>query len=308
MSKNHSIRVAINRSVRGKYHGDDWAWYNRQFKAETTTARGLAVDIYKGFAFTPVYRDDWRKKENFQEAWHIAFDFDDWEHGSDLATITSDQFYSDHGAFCYSTPSSTPDHPKSRMVYIFESPITDPAIYEDLYRCLLSTRYSVHPKADQSTKDAARLFFGSEKCELSPRWQLLGMETITGMVSMWREIQAEIEADRKRKNPSLTVKPENASAVLKATMETMHKNITSAQDGQKHDTLRRYSYVLGGYVEGGYITEHDALNFLYNAINGMSNVESIEAAQKTAEDCMLAGRAKPITIEQQLAPPISAVL
>ena len=305
MSQDHPITVSFNTAVQGKYTGQDWAWYNRQFRATDTTARGLAVSIWKGFAFAPVYRQNRRVKANFIKAHHIAFDFDTADERSSLVTLTDDQLYRDYGAFCYSTPSSQPDAPKSRMVYIFTEPITDLDRYEKLYRALLWGRYSVRPLADASTKDAARLFFGSVKCTLEHNWKLLPTDIIDDLILCYDAHLDHTTAQKKTR--VMVVKPHAGKGIFSKYLEKLLTNITGAADGEKHRVLTKNAYAIGGYVAGGYIDRTEAQLRLLEAVNNMSGVDDMGKAENTAVESLEAGMGEPLFIERTLDYVISEV-
>jgi hypothetical protein len=293
MSKDHKIRISINRAVTGKYSGDDWRWYNGQFTAIDTTVYGMAAEIWRGYAFAPVYRNNRRRKDHFLQAWHIAFDFDTADHRSDLSALYSGDFFTEYGAFCYSTPSSRPDAPKSRMVYAFDNPVADRLEYEAFYRAMLRLHYH---DADLSTKDAARLFFGSYHCDVRPRWQVLPLVKVREIIDQHEKLLAQEEA-AKPKREMIQVSPEKSGRLFAKTLETMLNNLETAADGEKHRTLTRVSYALGGYVAAGYCNQNDVLGQIETAVKRMSNVRDLQAAMATATECVSAGMSKPIYIE-----------
>ena len=299
MSKDHPIQVALNTAVTGKFVPEGsrtWAWYNKQFRAQDTTARGLAVAIFNGYAFTPVYRDNWRRKENFQAAHHIAFDFDSGDHKSSLDHLAQDWIYAEFGAFLYSTPSSTAEHPKSRMVFIFDKPITSLERYELLYRAMLSVRY---PHADQSTKDGARLFFGSLKCELRPNWQLFTAEWQDSIIDAYQQVLAH-EAASRPKVETMIITPEHGGGVFAKILDTLLGNIRNSPSGQRNSDVTKTSFVVGGYVSGGYIAKAEAEAALLNAVAGMSADADKSDLERVALASVIKGMGKPITIEKKL--------
>jgi hypothetical protein len=299
MSKDHPIQVALNTAVTGKFHPEGsrtWAWYNKQFRAQDTTVRGLAVAIFNGYAFTPVYRDNWRRKENFQAAHHIAFDFDSGDHKSSLDHLAQDWIYAEFGAFLYSTPSSTAEHPKSRMVFVFDEPITSLERYELLYRAMLAVRY---PHADQSTKDGARLFFGSLKCELRPNWQLFTAEWQDSVIDAYQQVLAH-EAASRPVVARMTIPPERANGRFGKILAKLLDNIRNAPEGAKHKVLTQNAYAVGGYVAGGYMDKADGEAALLEAVRGMHNIADMERAERTAVESLAAGLAEPLVISRGL--------
>jgi hypothetical protein len=89
--------------------------------------------------------------------------------------------------------------------------------------------------------------------------------------------------------------------------ETIHSSIASfnplqiaenmiakAVDGEKHHVLCKASYLLGGYIETGKLSENDARKTLRNAIDRKQNVADIKAAYRTIDKCLEAGKGSPV--------------
>lgn len=184
--KEHPIEVMINRSLVGKMRPDatpaDWSRYHAAFKREQMTARGLAVNVYRGFSFCPVY-DGHRRQEHFKGAWHVAFDFDD----NGLDALRAVEWAAWYASFGYSTPSSTETAPKCRVVFILESPLTDPQQYRDLYHALAWRFAEAGMMTDPACKDIIRLYYGSPRCALWDNWSILPADVVRWFVDDWRE-------------------------------------------------------------------------------------------------------------------------
>jgi hypothetical protein len=75
--------------------------------------------------------------------------------------------------------------------------------------------------------------------------------------------------------------------------------IARAIDGEKHYVLCKASYLLGGYVASGAISENEARKTLRNAIDRKPNVDDKKAAYRTIDKCLEEGKSKPIKVEQR---------
>jgi hypothetical protein len=75
--------------------------------------------------------------------------------------------------------------------------------------------------------------------------------------------------------------------------------IARAIDGEKHYVLCRASYLLGGYIASGAISENQARKSLRNAIELKQNVADKKAAYRTIDKCLEEGKSKPIKVEQR---------
>jgi hypothetical protein len=137
----------------------DWPAKTASFYTEHHTLDSFihAVAV-RGYSFSPVMKNGYRKAANFMSGQVLATDDDRGVPGlSDLETLSKDPFTASHAAFLYSTPSSTPEHPKSRTVFALDRPITDAAQYRLVSR-VLARKYR---GTDQSVAEEGRFFYGT---------------------------------------------------------------------------------------------------------------------------------------------------
>lgn len=87
------------------------------------------------------------------------------------------------------------------------------------------------------------------------------------------------------------------AALAQKEAERLLREIIAAPDGQKHDTLNKNGYILGGYVGAGYFGRETVLGWLEDAIDKMQNVESRKGALRTALDSVTAGEKEPLTVD-----------
>lgn len=71
------------------------------------------------------------------------------------------------------------------------------------------------------------------------------------------------------------------------------KMIDQAKDGEKHRTLVKASYLMGGYIASNYVSEDDARKMLRDRIKA-KNPADLQSAYDTIEDGIEQGRRKPI--------------
>ena len=166
-----------------------WARFNGAFNGETHTAESLLAEIRRGHSFCCVLCHDdcgldhcgerwccperkndplhcgrpfgYRKTSHFLSAQTLELDFDQGDLTSSIPYLLTDPFIATYAAFLYSTLSSTPQTPKTRVVFILDSPFTD----ADSYRQARSVLLYKYPQSDQSIKDAARFLYGSNPNE-----------------------------------------------------------------------------------------------------------------------------------------------
>jgi len=80
----------------------------------------------------------------------------------------------------------------------------------------------------------------------------------------------------------------------KRPIEIAVKMIHQAPDDEKWHTLTKASYLLGGYIATGAISESEARQTLQNAISAKTNVTNLQAAFRTIDAGLKDGQAKPI--------------
>lgn len=131
---------------------------NSLFQNVDITAEQLAQHVQRGHAFCAQHKNHWRKSANFTGAGFLAADID---HGLPLEAAVADPFVQQYASFIYTTPSHTDSVPRFRIVCELERPITDAAIMTAGLTGLI-----VRFGADDSCKDACRLFYGSSKSRL----------------------------------------------------------------------------------------------------------------------------------------------
>ena len=189
--KDKIIRYSVNKSHIGKLpRGANWGKFHNQWAQEWGTPHTLASDIYRGYSFAPLFngRKVW---DSFWQSWHIALDFDDGNESIDkLMSYDIVNFFS---SFIYYTPSSKPPHYRSRVVFIFDNPILSADQFEEITNAFAW----LFPTSDQSTTDAARFFYGSQKCKLHGIWSILPVDSAMEIVKQWKDSKpAKVKSNR----------------------------------------------------------------------------------------------------------------
>lgn len=295
--KDHPISVMINRYCKGKMPKTatqaEWSEYNRSFELLHTTAHGLAKEIYRGWAFCPVY-DGRRKKEYFGEAFHIAIDFDSGGEKASIRYLSEIPIVKDYSSFIYTTPSHTEEHPKARVVWLFEESVMDLGTYELLFEALLW----YFPYADQGVRDGLRLYFGSPNCTVWGNWKIFPLSARWDLIDEYR-IKQPKKVEVRREN--IIMPTDVADEYLHRKLEIILNKLADAPDGKKHPTIWCMSKLLGGYAASGYYTFDQVEHALREVVdNNMSNVDNYDAAYQTISDGLEEGRKKPIYIDSAI--------
>lgn len=291
--KHHrEIEIMISTMLKGKpQEGFNWGKFHSSFKPITVTPYQMAQLIWQGYSFTPVYQGGRRLEKNFKTAWHMAFDFD--SEGASLDHLMNDgslawMFCS----FAYSTPSSTKDHPKSRVVFIFDFSIDSPERFREVYQALAWSFALEGAYTDPQCKDPLRLYFGSPQCEIRGNWACLTQAAIDVIVKSYKD---------KNPDPIKTYTPQTAkpdsvpNEIINQMIERVLDKIRYAPDSERHLNRRNISRAMGGYVAAGYLDKATALSMLIEA--ALSNTRTPDKAQKEVEQGLDFGMGDPLYIE-----------
>jgi hypothetical protein len=294
--KHERIAAMINHTQRGKMPADatpeDWRRFNAAFARQELTAHDLAAEIWRGFAFAPVYGGGRRVKANFEAAWHIALDLDTGDGRSSLQALAGDEFADWFASFAYTTPSHTAAAPRARLVFVFphDDPITDIAEYETLYRALL-WRY---PAADQATKDAVRLFYGSPECEVWGNWSIFPGPARQVAIDQYLEHIAATAPPL----PAVQITGGDYHRYAAKALERGADRIAQATTGERHKALWAAGLLLGelaaadwsGLAPGDVQTERGKLTAAATWATGPGAFEEVE---RTLSDAFERGKLTP---------------
>lgn len=182
-----TFRVGLSQAFHNKDLLKHKRFYAQGFTATDATIDQLAQHVTSGRAFAVgVYQGDYRAKTRLVSAQIIGLDFDEFVSTAQLA----DHPFAQYAAFCYATPTSTPEKPKSRLVFVLSEPIEgENAVsrYETLERAIRAEFADLKP---DSTGDAARFFYGSATADYWLQADRVLPLTITGALTA-----AEAHAD-----------------------------------------------------------------------------------------------------------------
>jgi hypothetical protein len=321
----HKIKIMYSDALIGKAPPDwrpsDWSHYYSTFKTAEVTPRTFAGLIWQGYGFTPLWSNGRRKEENFVEAHHIAFDLD--ADGAALDVLMAEgSFAWYYASFAYATPSSTQDHPKSRVVFVFLKPVTDAAYYRRLYQAM-AWLFTCPPSPDRpgwyeklykendwtfanggsytdpACKDPLRLYYGSLKAEMVGNWSVVTPE----MAEMWIGQYDRAHPVTIDDKPAMRrVEPGNGWKERK--LAALCDNIANAPDGERHAARIKNAYVAGGYIAGGALPPDETEQALIKA--AIQNTDNKMGAAKTIMDGINRGKAEPLYVEE--AAPITGLL
>ncbi len=251
----HRFELVTSTALKGKAPARfDWAAYYRTCRRALLTPRELAVHVWRGYAFMPVWERA-RREENFIGAGHVALDFDAGDETSSLDYLMRPGTFAWlFASFGYTTPSHTDEAPRARLVFVLQDAIGDPAEYRAVYQAVAWAIARDGSQTDPSCKDSLRLYYGSPGCVVSPNWSVLGTATI-------KQIRDEYDAAHPAAAPTRPLRTVNRSPSQELRdwkLRQLGESVRAAPSGQRHNTLLRLARVAGGYVASGAFDEHEA--------------------------------------------------
>lgn len=190
-----TYRVAVNRhSLNRKLpHGDPfWPVFNASFENLELEPFDLGRMIYDGHAFTTWHSNNWRHSKNFLLGQHLALDFDTEDQRSTLPVLMADRFIGRYASLLYTTPSHTPEKPRTRVVFLLDTPIQQAKNYTLAAQALIWS----FGFADSACKDPARSWWGSLRCEMEIPYHELPLEVVKRQIAQFQE------AGRRKQKPA----------------------------------------------------------------------------------------------------------
>jgi len=261
-------------------HRAMWRWINGGFINKRGRPETLAKLIASGHPYTQTHVR-YRHQRNFVQGQVISLDFDD---NGAFGRILEDEFIAKYAYFLYSTPSSTPQSPRSRAVFILPKPITNPVLFAAMQRALV-VKYSGF--ADRSCKDPLRLFFGSSGCDIYWVKNTLPINVIQNM--------AEELLEKEHQEEQVVACVSVSDGTIKSELERQLSRIMSATNGHKHEIRLKVGTIIGGYVASGYIPYHEAQAQLLQA--AASNTSAPRLAEQDVLDGLSYGMSHPLEIK-----------
>lgn len=268
----------------------NWSQFYRTFRREWLTPRKLAEHVWRGHSFTPVW-DKARREENFVSAGHMAFDFDAGDESSGLdALMAVGSFAWMFGSFGYSTPSSTPDAPRSRVVYVLEYPIDNAAEYREAYQAVAWWMLGDGAVTDPACKDPLRLYYGSPRCDVRPNWSVLGKAALDYVVTEYRA--AHPPALPVREVAYVPVPPDDRR--VNSKLAQLGNRVRNAPQGDGHNTLLKTARLAGGYIATNALDEAAVVTELVHAALARPWADDEAEIRRVIADGIANGKGQPI--------------
>lgn len=154
-----TFKVAINRQrFVEKPEQPNWETLNTSFVNAEVDIMRFVNAIFRGHPFCP-WVDGKRHVDNFILGQHIGIDIDTGDQRAEIDKLAQHPLVTAYGAIIYETPSSTPQAPRARVIFILDQPITD----ADGYKAAIQVVTELFEGADLACVDAVRFFYGNGK-------------------------------------------------------------------------------------------------------------------------------------------------
>lgn len=209
-----TYKVAVSKfSVSRKLPPGDpmWSKFNASFDNLDVETMQLVEAVYNGQAITTHHKNHWRTSENYICGQHIGLDFDNGDKHSTLAYLMADKFVSKYAAFAYTTMSHTDEAPRSRVIFLIDTPIMQAKNYTLAVASLLW----LFGTADRQCKDAVRFFYGSKNCEFEYLDNTLPLEVVRKLITQYQETGQAEHRKATRKDYSAPVEQQEVADALR---------------------------------------------------------------------------------------------
>lgn len=294
--KQHKIKIMHSSALVNKapvaWNASDWRRFYTTFRQVEVSPYTFAGLVWQGHSFIPCYKNGRRLESNFTEAWHMAFDFD--AHGAALDYLMRPGSIAwVLSSFAYATPSSTDDHPKSRVVFIFDEPITDTAYYRQLYQALAWLFQEDGSHTDPACKDPLRLYYGSKSAEMRGNWSAILRSGMDAIIQQYEDAHPP-----EPEQPALTLPVRRVNDDTRAAkiLQSLADNIAVAPDGERHHARLVNARTAGGYIASGVMSQADVEAVLISA--AIANTGNRASAEKTIRDGIEYGKQAPLYLEE----------
>lgn len=103
-----------------------------------------------------------------------------------FAAASRNEYFAKHASFAYTTPSHTDVHPRYRVIFVLETPITNITEYKALTTALVQ-RFA----GDANARDAVRLWFGNPDAQVVSWYNTLSDDEVQRLLSFEDEVRHE---------------------------------------------------------------------------------------------------------------------
>ncbi len=257
-SASQMIRCGLSQAFHNKINVTGrQAAFGDSFIPSEVTIEELVQHILSGKAFTLGYfKGRHRNRKSFVSSQLMALDFD---HDVSVQQALADPFISAYAFLVYPTPSSTIEHPRSRVLFQLSEPVYEWQRWEAMQDGLIQHFADWQP--DKACKDAARLFYGSDlpgAVELAGNilpLEIAGSLTLdNALQDNQRKIQRQEKMQRRQDSRAERLNRPHAEAYAAAALNRIVRDYEAVPGGvgQRHHAFIAFATSLCGKDKGGW--------------------------------------------------------
>jgi len=207
-----TYRIAVSQYIcKQKIPNNDpfWPRFNASFDNYSMGVSRIVEAIYQGHPITTQHANHWRDSKNYICGQHLGLDMDTEDERSTIDTLMKDFFIGRYASFIYSTISHTDEKPRSRVIFMLDTPIMQAKNYAMAASALLW----LFGAADRQCKDAVRFYYGAPGCRVEMINNILPLDVIKHLIEQYQETGAK--EHKKQSNYHAPADQEEVAAALK---------------------------------------------------------------------------------------------
>lgn len=224
-------------SLSGKKADFGFSFYPRtlelwQLKKHIITGKAFTVGYFKGNS---------RTETQFISSQLLALDLDNCPM-SLYELVDYSEFIQEYAFMMYPTPSSTPEQPKTRVLFVLDHPVEVASRWRVLQLALMEHFAEVKP--DEACKDPARLFYGCETADYYINYEARLPVALVGGLAL---PQAERDEFSRLAEHYTVTYHRTDSDLERCAMNFLNhglRRISEAPQGFKHKTFIKYAIWL----------------------------------------------------------------
>ena len=268
------------------------------FKVHEVTPEQFIVHVLAGKAWTPgTFTGNHRVKTKLISAQIIALDCDD--HIS-VDNAIMEFLICEYALLIHASPSSTPEHPKTRVIFLLQEPIDQCERYETITRGMLA--HFAHLRPDKACKDVARFFYGSDIGEYNASPNAVLPMAIAGCFTEDEAHEDYWTIENAKQRASMPTRPMTSEQVSKYVETAYNAELSllqSAPHKGRHAQLFKSAANIGGMVKGGWgITEGEAERDLIRACGSFASDKDIPEITRIIQDAFRVATARNLEVRR----------
>lgn len=245
---------------------------SKNVNATKTNIQNLTNSLNEGQTFAPaVFKDNKRTNANFISTRVFALDFDDNQDPQEKIKLFNE--YGIKVNILYYTFSHTEEHKKFRLVFVIDTEITERKTRDKIQLALMS----IAVDADPACKDAARMFYGSNKKAITLSFVTNKLTDILPALDIY--INATVSEPTKRANTEIFKTFQKSASLININKDSVKMKENQNIRSYNFIEAQKTSIVLSQFATGTHLKYRPLLVLA-------TNMYYIEGGIKWMRDCM----------------------